>query len=348
MEKISQQHIKWENTRAVFTAVAEAGAISRADIAARTGLSLMTVGKAADTLDACGIVSQEKDERVLAGRTARLLACRPAWHMLVLDLTACDFRLSVLDLSCKVVEEIVYPYDDALFCEENLVLFLKNLPIYQMHPTDPAYCIGAGVLLPGVYDTGQDRMIGANLPLFVPLQPRKTLTPLLPAPQITFLSDVQAAAMSAGLWEKERDEADNLLWLSLDRPVSGALVLGGRPLLGAHRCGGRFGEITVGTNFTLSEAMLTLTDPTERGVAVAIALYTLISSLDPAVVRLEAREPIFDEVFLDALYGRLAQLNTDRAAPLPLIKAEVRDVRSPVLGIASAMRDEWLHTMIDG
>ena len=344
MEKISQQHIKWENTRAVFAAVAEAGTISRAELAARTGLSLMTIGKLVDALDACEVVTQEKDERILAGRTARLVACRPAWHMLVLDLTAKNFRMTVLDLSCKIVEEIIYPYDDNLFCEENLVLFLKNLPIYQMHQTNPAYCIGAGILLPGTYDAEHDRMLGAHLPLHVPLQPRNTLAPLLPAPKLTILSDVQAAAISASLGG---DGANNLLWMSLERPISGALVLNNKPLLGARGCGGRFGEITVGTNFTLGEAMLTLTDPTERGVAVAIALYTLISALDPAVIRLEARTPIFDQTFLDALHGRLAQLNADRALPLPTIIAEVRDVCTPVLGIASAMREAWLHGRLD-
>lgn len=348
MGKISQQHIKWENTHAFFDAVAEAGAISRAEIAARTGLSLMTVGKIADSLDACGIMSQEKDERVLAGRTARLVSCRPEWHILILDLTSPQYRLTVLDLACKIVEEIEYPYDDALFCEENLVLFLKNLPLYQMQPADPAFCIGAGVLLPGAYDAEHDRMIGAHLPIFVPLNPRKTLEPLLPAPQITLSSDVQAAAMSAGMGIDGADSEDNLLWISLDRPVSGALVMGGRPLLGAHRCGGQFGEMAVGTNFTLNEAMLTLTDPTERGTAVAVALHALISALDPASVHLESRSLIFDEVFLGALRSRLEQLNADRAIPLPPIVTDTRDVFSPVRGLASSIRESWLHDMIDG
>lgn len=340
MEKFSQQQIKWENMRAVFSAIAKAGSISRAEIAARTGLSLMTVGKLVEALDACGIAEQVKDERITAGRTARLVTLHPAWHMFVLDLTVCDFRMTVLDLAGNTIEEIVYPYDDALFCEENLVLFLRNLPIYQMQQTDPDFCLGTGVLLPGAYDTEHDRMLGSNIPLHVPLNPRQTLTPLLPGPALTLMADVQAAALSSGVNAQKGEEPQ--LWLSLERPVCGAIMLNGNPYLGAHHGSGRFGEITVGTNFTLDEAMLTLTDPTERGTVVAIALYTLISALDPASIRIEAREPIFDNVFLDALHGRLEQLNADRALPLPEITAEIQDVSTPVLGIATFMREAWL------
>ncbi len=340
MEKFSQQQIKWENIRAVFSAITRAEAISRAEIAAQTELSLMTVGKLVEALDACGIAEQIKDEQVKAGRTARLVSLQSAWHMFVLDLTTRDFRMTVLDLACNILEEIVYPYDDTLFCEENLVLFLRNLPMYQLKQTDPAFCLGAGVLLPGAYDAEQDRMLGTNIPLHVPLNPRKTLTPLLPGKALTLMVDVQAAALSATVAPAKDEESQ--IWVSLDRPVCGALLLNGKPFFGAHCGSGRFGEITVGTNFTLDEAMLALTDQTERGAAVAIALYSLISALDPASIRIEARAPIFDEIFLDSLHGRLEQLNAGRTLPLPAITAEVRNVSSPVLGIARFMQEAWL------
>ena len=344
MEKLNQQQIKWENTRAIFSAIAEAEMISRAELAAKTGLSLMTVGKLVESLDSSGIVEQFKDERVTAGRTARLVRRRPEWHMLVLDLTVPNFRMSVLDSACHVLEEIVYPYEESLFCEENLVLFLRNLPFCQRHKTDPNFCIGAGILLPGAYDAQNDCMIGKNIPIHVPLNPGRILSSLLPDIPLAIMTDVQAAAYSVGLTE---DDTEHLLWLSLDLPISGALILDGTPILGAHRGGGRFGDITIGTNFTLREAMLTLKDPTERGAAAAIALFSLISAFDPAVIRLEAHSPGFDPIFLDALHGRLNQLNADRALPLPPIKTEVRSVFTPVLGIALSMRNDWMKTRLE-
>ena len=343
MEKLNQQQIKWENIRAVFSTAAQTGLISRAELAEQTGLSLMTIGKLVEGMDAAGIIEQVKDERITAGRTARLVRCRPDWHMLVLDLTSPDFRMSVLNSACQVTEEIVYSYEDTLFCEENLVLFLRNLPAYLRHKPDPQFCIGGGILLPGAYDAQNDRMIGRNIPPHLPLNPRQTLARLLPNIPLTIMTDMQAAAHSVSA---SGETADSMLWLSLDHPISGAIILGNTPILGAHLGGGRFGDITVGTNFTLREAMLTLSDSAQQGTAVAIALFSLIAAFDPETVCLESRNEKINAAFLDALHQHLRQLNTDRALPLPTITTESRNIFTPVLGIALAMRNDWMRATL--
>ncbi|MBE6599562.1 MAG: hypothetical protein E7638_08985 [Ruminococcaceae bacterium] len=50
MKNISLQSIKWESVRSIFSIIAERDTVSRAEIAEGTGLSLVTVGKAADAL----------------------------------------------------------------------------------------------------------------------------------------------------------------------------------------------------------------------------------------------------------------------------------------------------------
>lgn len=346
MEKSSQQHIKWENTRTIFETIANAGSISRAEVATKTGLSLMTVGKVADNLVERSILAQAKDERILAGRKARLLTCHPAWHILILDLTVTNFRLMILDLSLKMIDDVVYRCDEGLFCEENLMLFLKNLPIYQLTPTDPDHCIGAGVLLPGAYDETTDRVLGALLPTLNPLHPRKLLTGLLPAPRLLLIENIRAAAHAATS-RMEKSDGQCLLWLSLGRPVSGAVVVDGKPMLGAHNCAGRFGEITVGTNFTLNQAMYALTDPTEQAAAVAAALFSLITALDPVSVLLESGVLPLNEPFLNALNARLAQMNAERALPLPSITISDSLLGQAPRGAALILREEWLRGMIE-
>ncbi|MBR7185047.1 MAG: ROK family protein [Clostridia bacterium] len=345
MEKTSQQHIKWENTRSVFRAIAaaEEGGVSRAQIAEQTGLSLMTIGKIADELDALGIVAQQKDERITAGRTARLISCVPDWHILVLDLTAVNFRLFILDLSLRVLDEITYPYDEMMFCDENLVMFFKNISMYRRTKIDIQFCIGAAVLLPGAYDAAADRIYGCRLPAFAPLRPKAVLHHLIPAPQIIYIEDVRAAAMSARLQGIEQKEDGSTLWLSLDHPVSGALLVDGRPLLGANNCAGRFGEVTVGTRFNLNEAMLSLTDQTERAAALAIALYNLIAVFDPAQILLESRIQVLDDEFMASVQARLQQMNHDRMLPLPQIRTAETELSAAVRGIAQAICETWLR-----
>lgn len=344
MAQIEQQQIKWANTRALFSVLigTDALTVSRAELAAATGLSLMTVGKIVDNLTAIGAVVQVKDERILAGRTARLVTLNADRHALVLDLCGRDYRLSVLDLRCHVVDEVVYPYDDDLRPEENLVKFLANRQLYLRTPRDPAACMGVGVLLPGAYDAATDRMLGTFQPPSVPVFLQKTLAPLFPALPLTFRSDAQAAIMAASA---SMHSEDDRLWLSLDLPITGALVMGGRPQLGATGCAGRYGELNVGTNFTLGEAMLSLHNPAERGAAVGVALYSLISALDPAAVQIEAREP-FDAAFLDAMHDRLARLSG--GSPLPPVTAAQRAVTAPVLGMATELRETWLMARLNG
>ncbi len=346
MAHVEQQQIKWANTLALFGAIvaSEADMLSRAELASASGLSLMTVGKIVDALDAAGAVVQVKDERISAGRTARLVALSPERHMLVLDLCGRDYRLCVLDLRCRVVDEVVYPYDDGLRPEENLTRFLANRQLYLRTPPKPAACLGVGVLLPGAYDAATDRMSGPEQPASVPIFVRKTLAPLFGKIPLTIRADAQAAVMAS---IAEMGTADDQLWLSLDRPICGALVMGGRPMLGAHGCAGHYGALNVGTSFTLEEAMLTLREPAERGAAVAVALYSLIAALDPASVRLESRYG-FDAAFLDAMQARLERLGVGRRLPMPSVTASRRDVSSPVLGIAAEMREAWLLAALGG
>ncbi len=346
MEKTNQQHIRRENTRAIFSAITEVKEISRADIAAKTGLSLMTVGKVADLLDALGIVRQEKDERVSAGRKARLITYNPYLHLLVLDLTSVNFTLRVLDLSLSLIDEVVYPYDEGLFCEENLVLFLKNMSIYLKSIVDMEDCIGMGVLLPGGYDEKTDRILGSRLTEFSPMRPKTLLQGLLPVSRITLMEDSRASALASHHASPELQN-QTCIWLSLDRPVSGMLTIDGKPLLGAHNCAGRFGEITVGSGFTLDQALLTLTDKSERAAAVAIALYSLIAVTDPASVLLESRTEPIDDEFLDMVRSRLAQMNTDRAILLPSVSRFDGKLGSATIGLAETMREAWLDSIID-
>ncbi len=344
MEYSHTQNIKRENIGAVFSAIADAGKTSRAAISAHTGLSLMTVGKIADALVGAGVLCQAKNGEVTPGRKARMLTCAPEHDLLLLDLTAKDFRLTVLDLSFNVCYDTRHVYDDGMLCEENLLFFLKNAAAGYIPSGDTARFIGMAVLLPGVYDAGSDCICGSRLPELAPLRPGALLKALFPALSPIMLEDTRAAAISA-LSEFPEKEDGSCLWLSLDRPVSGALMVDGRILTGSR--GGHFGEITVGTNFTLDQALVSLREPDELAAALSAALYTLIAIFDPVQILLESSAPMMDVSFTERLTAHLTQRNVHHHLPIPPISITAKQMGRAMRGAALHLRNTWLDGLID-
>lgn len=333
-----------QNIRAVFSAVADAGKASRAAISAHTGLSLMTVGKIADALVEAGVLCQAKNGDITPGRKARMLACAPEKELLLLDLTAKDFRLTVLDLSFKVRHDTRHAYDEGMLCEENLLFFLKHALVGYIASKNSVDFIGITVLLPGTYDAEGDRICGSRIPELAPLRPGALLKALFPALSPIMLEDTRAAAISA-LAEFPEQASDSCLWLSLDRPVSGALMVDGRLLTGSR--GGRFGEITVGTNFTLDQALVSLQEPDELAAAISAALHTLIALFAPAQILLESSAPILDETFTRRLMAHLEQRNIHSHLPIPPIAVTEKQMGRAMRGAALHLRSTWLDALID-
>jgi len=101
MEKFNLNNIKPENIKNVFNAVVNCDSrISRADIAAKTNLSIMTVGKIIDAFITHGILLQSKEIKDSAGRKARLVMLNPARTARIIDgqsTTIVDFCLNPVE-----------------------------------------------------------------------------------------------------------------------------------------------------------------------------------------------------------------------------------------------------------
>ena len=108
MNNITLKSIKCESIKSIFASIADADKISRAEISAKTDLSLVTVGKVADALLDMNIVCQVKEIKPQAGRRAGLLGVNPDKFAVILDITSYDFRVSVLDLRLHQIEKYVY------------------------------------------------------------------------------------------------------------------------------------------------------------------------------------------------------------------------------------------------
>ena len=72
---------------AVFEAIAQLGEASRARISDMTGFSQVTVGKAVELLDSCGIITQHKNISGTVGRKSGMCRIVKSNGMLIFDLT---------------------------------------------------------------------------------------------------------------------------------------------------------------------------------------------------------------------------------------------------------------------
>lgn len=82
MEKNILSTIKYDSVREILESKARHEKISRAEIAAETGLSLMTVGKVADALLELDIVVQSKETRLRRCNSAKRYAAYRAYALL--------------------------------------------------------------------------------------------------------------------------------------------------------------------------------------------------------------------------------------------------------------------------
>ena len=86
MNKFNLNNIKPENIKNVFNTVVNCGCrISRADIAAETKLSIMTVGKIVDAFITHGILLQSKEIKESSGRKAGLVMLNPERTARIID-----------------------------------------------------------------------------------------------------------------------------------------------------------------------------------------------------------------------------------------------------------------------
>ncbi len=100
-------NIRREGVRKIFSLICEGGKQSRAELSRRSGISLMTVGKIVDSLEARGLVSQVKESSNRAGRRASYVDVSGDICFIILDVMQKDCRAYVtgLDLKCREIDE---------------------------------------------------------------------------------------------------------------------------------------------------------------------------------------------------------------------------------------------------
>ncbi len=346
MQNISLKSIKWESVKAIFGAIAGTASVSRAEISAATGLSLMTVGKVTDALLSVGILLQTKETRTAAGRRAGLLRVNPAHYAVILDLTSQDFSMHLIDMNLGLIEKRPHTYNDDFFFEENLALFLKDVSTYLSLRGDLSLCVGVGVSVPGVYSPAADRVAGDRLPGLSSIPIAQTVSARLPGLPLYIDADVTAAAMSHALSIERFREKQIHYWFVDAGNVTGAIVDRGEILRGAHGTAGCFGKMHMVRGRTLETMLRHTNTPDENASLLADAIYNTLMFADPDHVVVECELYHYREAFVDLVRARLCEHYHLSDETLSLLSGSRCNFRHAHRGLVLKLREMWLSRQV--
>jgi len=346
MQNISLKSIKWESIKAIFNSISAAEKISRADISAETGLSLMTVGKVADALLNMHIVSQAKASAGTAGRRAGMLSINSTPYAVILDLTSPNFHMSVINIQLNIVDKCPYAYNDDFRFDENLTLFLKSVQKYLALHDEGKECIGIGVSVPDAYSGELDRVLGERVPTLSSVALKETLLHYFPDLPIFIEASYNAAAMSNISRIQHYRDRIILYWFIGENNICGTIVKGGEILRGAHNAAGNFGQMMIGRGRTLESAIKTDNTPEENASLLARAIYNVLMTVDPDQIIIECELYKSRDEFVDLVRQCLLSHYPSTAETLPYLSNSTCKFRHSHRGLTIKLREMWLSSLV--
>ncbi len=344
MEKTSLMSIKRESVKAIFKSVAEGDNISRSEISAQTGLSLMTVGKVVDALLELGVVCQEKEKKTAAGRKAGLINLKNDSFMLIIDLTSIDFSMSIVDIKLSVVDKMIYSYNSDFYFEENLFIFLKNVRIYLEQRFDMNNLIGAGITVPGKYDADTDTLSCTRIAELSGVKIKQTIEGALGV-NVSFIEeDIKSAALS-NINTVNGDEDGTLSYVYIgNETVNAVTIVDGEILYGADGNAGYIKKMLVDGTKNYESVLEKATSLPSFVQATSIVLFNLAITLDPVKIIIECEKFKLDEKVLSELKN--AMQGYAGAHPLPELLLSEGNIKHSHRGVAMKLREKWLEKII--
>ncbi|MGO4359210.1 ROK family protein [Terrabacter sp. 2TAF16] len=314
-------HGRRHNLSLVLQMLYSVGAMSRADLARRLGMSKVTVSDlVSELMDSGHAVELGPSEVVRPGKPGTLVDVnRTGLQAIGVDLAAHEvLRAAVLDLDGNILVRAERPIgDDSGQAVVDTVLDL----VHEVIGAATAPLLGIGVGTPGIVGPGGVVDTAPNLGWTdVPLRDIVADATGLP---VFVVNDADAAVHADYTLG---DGGDDLVLVKIGRGVGGGLIVGGQRVRGAHFASGEIGHVTVGTdggatcrcgkvgcletwisapNLEKALAAAPGDDPQEplreAGERLGIALAPVVAALDLSEVVLSGPEHLLGGVLRDAV-----------------------------------------------
>jgi len=230
------------------------GALHRAELARRSGLSRTTVSTIVAALIDAGVVSEVDGANGVAGdaglrRPRGLLTLNPEGRAVVgVDFSFQQVRVVVADLAHQIRGEGFAPLEPDQSWSESIELGLATIDkALAVAGVGRAQVIGVGLGLPGPIDRTSGALgRSSNSVAWAGIHAGQELSSLLGVP-VYQENTSRLAALAEATWGAGRG-CDDLIFVKLAAGVGSGLVFGGHIFRGSVGAAGELGHITVDEN----------------------------------------------------------------------------------------------------
>jgi predicted NBD/HSP70 family sugar kinase len=245
--------VRDRNRRRVLALLQDHGALTRADLVRRSGISRATVSGVVAMLVEEGFVREiEPPSGARSGKVGRpsaLLTLDPASGAAVgVDVDHDCLRVVVADLSHTVLAEAERPLDidhDA-HTAMGLATDLMHLVVAEAG-LDPAQILGVGMGLSGPLDRATGRANPSSIsPSWVGVDAAREMRRYVGYP-VHVDNDANLGALAESMWGAGRG-ASEAAYVKVDTGVGAALIIGGQIYRGAVGTAGEIGHSTIAEN----------------------------------------------------------------------------------------------------
>jgi predicted NBD/HSP70 family sugar kinase len=234
----------------VYRVLAQAGPVSRAELARRTSLAPSTVSTVVSELQAAGLVVEPEPPRppdaATPGRPPVLVALhRRAGVALGLDFGKRHLRVALSDLSHTLLAERHRRLDADVPAAESIALAVRLVDeVLAEAGVAREEIVGVGMGLPGpVHEPSGELGDSTILPGWVGVPAAATMREALGHP-VEVKNDANLGALSEWMWGAGRG-ADDMAYLKLATGIGAGLIVRGRPYVGAGGTAGEIGHTVV-------------------------------------------------------------------------------------------------------
>lgn len=351
MDKMNLYSIKHENIKNVFNAIiAHGDKLSRAEIAKKTNLSIMTVGKIVEALINCGIINQYKEVKDSAGRKAGLVKLNSNRMSIIIDLTTYDFMITIVDFSLNLFDKIMYPYDTEFGYLENLCIFLRNVKIYLNKKLDiDTNYYGMGVILPGYYNTETDSVVYDRIPELEKIKIKSTIEDITGNTSVHIDSDIDLVARSivnSESYSNFKYVENIIIYLEICKKniLKSAVMFDGKVIHGFTNQAGNIGDIYVDNDIKLKTIIKKANKFDDCMHEFCHILYNVINFINPNILLMECDSSKLCDKLDDKIRNCLTHEYKLRNDMLPAIIIADDTIKHSHRGLAIKLRDIWFES----
>ncbi len=240
----SQQLIKENHLKLVFSLIHEVDGISRADIKKLTKMSATTVSALVEELIGKGLVVESGIKSAnTSGRKAISLSVNPSGgYFAVATVSGNHFRLCLFDLSFNEIFSKKMRYDSSQPISDLLVDFLKENVTVENH----GELLGITLGVPAIIDSEKNVVSSTVLNIIPGDNFYKAVCESFPDSRVAICNNSALSAYAE--MEFGEIDAENLISVDISDGVGASAIVGGAPFLGSAGMACEFGHVSVDMN----------------------------------------------------------------------------------------------------